>query len=393
VSRIVLVTARWGASHGEAGAIARLLAGAVSQRCEVGVVSLCTPGPSRVPGPATKTRRDGVFLVHEIAAAAAMPVRAGLARAALSLGGEDRLPEVAGARLVELMGGRASGVVELIASLRPDSVLLVGPETWWLPEALGLSVSGARLASVPLIGDDALADLVQLSPLYGGVDAVGVVSEAERRRVTRRPETVIGPARSRPTELMELDVAFAVNRPAANQLMVGMAQFDRFVVLLTGFPDGSPGAVRSPGHDYVRAGLGPVAVAEVAHGHWSVSDKTQLREVPVRPSRPNLWKLLAHAELCLDLRPQGILGRETLESLLLGTPVVVPEGTVAHEHAERSNGGLWYSDYREMFDAGKAILDSPLLRATLSTQGSEWATMRHGDQERFAAQVARLSLG
>ena len=107
----------------------------------------------------------------------------------------------------------------------------------------------------------------------------------------------------------------------------------------------------------MRRALGPVAVAEVRHGRWSVSDRAKVREVPVGPSRANLWKLLSHAEVCLDLRPQGILGRETLESLLLGTPVVVPEGTVAAEHAERSDGGLWYRDYGEMFDAAKAILD------------------------------------
>lgn len=188
-------------------------------------------------------------------------------------------------------------------------------------------------------------------------------------------------------------MAFPINRPAAEQLMVGMSHFDRFVVLMTGFPDGSPGAVRSPGHDYVRRSLGPIAVAEVALGRWSVSDRRQSRLVPVKASRPNLWKLLSHAEVCLDLRPQGIVGRETIESLLLGTPVVVPEGTVAAEHAERSNGGLWYRDYGELFDAAKAILDDASLRAGLSECGRAWAESVHGDQRRFSEQVARLALG
>ena len=82
-----------------------------------------------------------------------------------------------------------------------------------------------------------------------------------------------------------------------------------------------------------------------------------------------------------------------MESLLLGTPVVVPEGTVAAEHAERSNGGLWYRDYGELFDAAKAIVDSPSLRASLSVQGREWAERVHGDHGRFSEQAARLAFG
>jgi hypothetical protein len=314
-------------------------------------------------------------------------------RGALSAAGDNRLPAVAGSRLVELLGGRAKEAVGLIASLRPDSVLLVGPETWWLPEALGTSLGGARVVSVPLVGDDALAEVAELSPLYNRVDAVGVVSRAESRRAVPRLESAEATARSRVARIVELDIAFSVNRPAAAQLMVNMAQFGCYVLVLAGFPDASPGAARSPGHDYLRAALGPIAVAEVAHGRWSISDNKKFREVPVGPSRPNLWKLLAHAELCLDIRPQGIVGRETLESLLLGTPVVVPEGTVAHEHAELSNGGLWYRDYREMFAAAKAILDNATLRAKLSEQGRGWAVEVHGNQERFAEQVAHLVLG
>src|SRR5208283_39594 len=149
---------------------------------------------------------------------------------------------------------------------------------------------------------------------------------------------------------------------------------------------------RAPGHDYVRQALGPITVAEVALDRWLISDSRRATVVPVKPSRPNLWRLLRNAVACLDLRPQGIVGRETLESLLLGTPVVVPEGTVAAEHAERSNGGLWYRDFQELFDAGKAIVDDPSLRQRLGAQGREWAAEVHGDQRRFSEQVVRLVL-
>ncbi len=390
--RIVVVTARWGSSHGESGAVVRLLAGALSARARVEVVSLGTCGTAaRGPG-GVQTRRDSVFVLHEVVASRADRLHAGLVRAALALGGRRQLPEIAGARLAELGGGLAPQAVDLIATLEPDAVLLAGPETWWLPEALGPLRPGVRVCSVPLLGGDALGGLAHLGPLLAGVDAVGVLSRAEGRQVLGRIDGA-WLSRSAPVEVTDIDVAFSVNRPAADQLMVGMSHFGRFVVLLTGFPEGSPAAGRCPGHDYVRRWLGPIAVAEVALDRWLISDLEKAREVPVGPSRPNLWKLLRHAEVCLDLRPQGTVGRETIESLMLGTPVVVPEGTVASEIAESSNGGLWYRDFRELFEATNAILDDTALRDRLSEQGREWATEVHGNHQRFCDQVERFAFG
>jgi len=392
VSRVVLVTARWGESHGESGAVARLLAGALSTRAQLEVISLRTSA-SRSPGARIRTLHDSVFVVHEVAASPSERARAGLVRAALAQGGGGRISEIVGPRLVELGGGRAPGVAEQIASLRADSVVLAGPETWWLPEALRSLRAGTRLVSLPLLGDDPAYDLGAYRALLTQVDALGVLSRAESRRVATRLGAVGGPGRPQLPEVTELDVAFPVNRPDSESQMVGMSHFGRFVVLMTGFQSGSPTAARTPGHDYVRRELGAVAVAEVARDRWFVSDRHEVREVPIGPSRPNLWKLLRHAEVCLDLRAQGITGRETLESLILGTPVVVPEGTVAAEHAERSGGGLCYRDYRELFDAAKAILDNAPLRAGMSAKGREWAEAVHGDQGRFCEQAARLVLG
>jgi hypothetical protein len=370
----------------------RLLAGALSARSQVEVVSLGTAETSLEGREALQTRKDSVFVVHELGASRGDRLHMGLVRAALACGGAHELPEIAGARLAELGGGLAQGAVELVAKLKPDAVLLAGPETWWLPEAVRPLRPGTRVVSVPLIGDDALGGLGYLGPLLTGVDAVGVLSRAEGRQVLGRIDASLQSGAAR-VEVSDIEVAFSINRPAADQLMVGMSQFGRFVVLLTGFPDGSPAAERSPGHDYVRRWLGPVAVAEVALDRWLVSDQAKAREVPVGPSRANLWKLLGHAEVCLDLRPQGIVGRETIESLLLGTPVVVPEGTIAAELAESSNGGLWYRDFRELFGAAKAILDDTELRGHLSEQGRQWATEVHGNQGRFCEQVARFTFG
>lgn len=388
--RVVLVTALWGDAHGERGTVVRLLAGALAARAEVRVVSLLVDGgpgsvrPERADGigEVGVARRDGIFEVYELEASRSAGTRLGLLRIAMGFG-DPGLPAVSGERLVELGGGLARDAPGLIALLQPEAIVLAGAETWWLPRILAAQLPDVRVASLPLVGDDAMSKVLALHPLFEEVAAVGCVSEREAAAL----HGGLGP------EPLLLDYALPMNRSAASQLMVGMSHFGRSVVVLTGFPEGAPMARRMPGPDYVRLALGPVAVAQVAGRRWVVSDGAQERVVPVGPSRANLHKLLAHAEVCLDLRPQGVVARETVESLLLGTPVVVPEGTVAAEHAERSNGGLWYRDYRELFAAAKVIIEEGSLRATLSAQGRAWATAMHGDHARFVEQTERFVFG
>lgn len=388
---VVLVTARWGDAQGEPAAVLRLLAGALSTRAPVEVFVLQTAGEKTSGAGVLRTRRDSVFDVHEVPAAPADPVQAGIVRTALGRSDSERLPDAAGSRLVELAGGRSPGVAEQIASLGPESVVLAGLETSWLAKALRPLLGRTRVVSVPLLSDGAMAGLPALRPLLTEVDAVAVLSRAERTLLATRPDSPGRSGDGTSPEVVELEVAFGFDRSAAESRTAATGGFEGGVVLMTGFPPGSPGAVRAPGHDYVRLALGPLAVAEVALERWSVSDPGRSFEVRAR-SRANLWRLLHQAVVCIDLRPGSVAARETIESLLLGTPVVVPEGTVAAEWAERSNGGLWYRDYRELFDAAKAIVDDPALRGQLGRQGREWAESVHGDQDRFAEQVARLVL-
>src|ERR1700688_319784 len=66
-------------------------------------------------------------------------------------------------------------------------------------------------------------------------------------------------------------------------------------------------------------------------------------------TRMDLWRLLAFARVIVDPRPGGIVARECVESLLLGTPIVVPAGGAAGEHAEL--GGATYRDVAELLGA------------------------------------------
>lgn len=400
MSRVVIVTTRWDEPHSESADVLRLLAGALTGSAKVDVVALGTRGG--VQSGAARTRRDSVFDVHHLPGTRADPVRAALVRAALVRGPAQDLPEIAGPRLAGLGGGRSDALAGLVGSMSPDAVVLAGPDVWWVPESLRSLPGRMRLVALPLLGDDPAAGLPALRPLLRDVDAVGVLSGLERARfegARNRPNRLEGAGLERARfegaqpEVIRLDVAFAINRSTADGLLLGAAPFGRYVVLLTGFPPGTPGATRSPGHEYVREVLGDIAVAEVGHERWMLTDATNAHTLPVELSRVNLWRLVRRAEVVLDLRPQGIVGRETIEALLLGTPVVVPEGTVAAEHAQASDGGLWYRDFAELFDAGRAVLGDRSLRDRLGAQGRAWAERVHGDQASFVEEATRLVLG
>jgi glycosyltransferase involved in cell wall biosynthesis len=93
----------------------------------------------------------------------------------------------------------------------------------------------------------------------------------------------------------------------------------------------------------------------------------------------------------VDVRPPGPLGREALESMMFGTPVIVPEGSAGAEHAAAGNGGLWYRDHGELLDAVRALTFGPL-RVKLAASGRRYATAHHGDVPGFVDRVHDLVL-
>ena len=85
-------------------------------------------------------------------------------------------------------------------------------------------------------------------------------------------------------------------------------------------------------------------------------------------TRTDLWRLLAHARLTVDLAPGPLVARECVESLLYGVPVVVPAGTAGARLAALG-GGLWFGDEAELIGCVEA-LDDQQLHGTLAEQGA-----------------------
>ena len=103
-------------------------------------------------------------------------------------------------------------------------------------------------------------------------------------------------------------------------------------------------------------------------------------------TRTDLWRLLAHARLTVDLSPGPLIARECVESLLYGVPVVVPAGTGAARLAALG-GGLWFRDEAELLGCVEA-LDDQQVRDTLGEQGRSMAATWYGDAAGFVDRVA-----
>jgi hypothetical protein len=105
-------------------------------------------------------------------------------------------------------------------------------------------------------------------------------------------------------------------------------------------------------------------------------------------TRTDLWRLLAHARVTIDLAPGPIIARECIESLRFGTPIVVPAESAARAHAD-AGGGLAYAGYSELL-ACVAHLSDDRARATMSARGRAYADARYGDQAAFVTSVTRV---
>jgi hypothetical protein len=103
-------------------------------------------------------------------------------------------------------------------------------------------------------------------------------------------------------------------------------------------------------------------------------------------TRTDLWRLLAHARVTVDLAPGRIIARECIESLRFGTPIVVPEQSAAQPHAD-AGGGFTFADVPELLACVSRLCDDTT-RAAMSTNGQDYADAHYGDQDHFVDSVA-----
>jgi len=375
-----LVTAHWGGDADEASAVTRLVAGALARAADVEIVHLVAESPR-------STAADSVFSVERVPVEGTRPLAAGVLRAALGThDGGRSIPESLRGVLEDYEGSSAEAAA-LVGAGDADALVLAGHHQPYDLGVLGTPGPGRvrRVVFLPMLSDPRrLADR-RVARLVEVADVIGTLHPGERRAIAEA-----FPQRS--DAIVAVDLALNLNRGATTQGLFGVGWFGRFVVAIRRFPADGGRFSRSVTHEILRSVLPHVSVAEVDGLRWRITDTDNTVELPVNPTRINLWRLMAHALVTVDLRPPGPLGREAIESMMLGTPVVVPDQSAAMEHAAAAGGGLWYRNAGELLDAVSALMDGQL-RYRMSAQGRDYATATHGRMDDFVSRMTSVVLG
>jgi hypothetical protein len=106
-------------------------------------------------------------------------------------------------------------------------------------------------------------------------------------------------------------------------------------------------------------------------------------------TRMDLWRLVAHAAVCIDLAPGASIARECIEALRFGTPIVVPEDSGPAALHARASGGSTFGDPGELIDAVATLLDGNN-RSVASDMGRRYADARYGDAGALVDSVRAL---
>lgn len=398
--RIAIITSFWGEDEDEQISVIRLAAGALARQLHVDVIHLDTTATTQ------RTRNESAFVVHTIPLTPTHPAQDLLLRLALNNdGGSPDLPPHLEAT-VDAHQGALEAVNECIDRIDPDAIVLCGTvHPYDLSRLRGYK--GRRIVFMPVspnmlsLHDRAVTRIMQISDLV-------VVTHPGEERTLRQ----IAPERAR--AIVPLDLGLSVNRGATNDTLFGVRFFQPFVLLIRSFGKGEDRLDRVVTHEIVTSVMGPVrredipkenwrytdddvpeelpiSVAEVDGENWRLSDNINMLPLPVSPNRVNLWRLMAHALFMIDLRPSSAFGRETLESLMFETPVIVPDFSAAKEHAQAANAGLWYRNNGEILDCVR-VLGDRTIREQFATNGRTYTDRHHSDLVAFVDRICELVL-
>jgi hypothetical protein len=106
-------------------------------------------------------------------------------------------------------------------------------------------------------------------------------------------------------------------------------------------------------------------------------------------TRMDLWRLIAHANVCIDLAPGQAIARECIESLRFGTPIVVPEDAGAAVAHAAAGGGSTFADPQQLLEAA-ASMQVGATRSQASRDGRHYADANYGAPEEFMASLRAL---
>ena len=152
--------------------------------------------------------------------------------------------------------------------------------------------------------------------------------------------------------------------------------FTGYLLVLSGGSE--PGNDPPPAVAWLSAAFHDADVLVVENAVASAWKGRALRGMVSVDTRIDLWRLIAHASVCIDLHPGPYIARECVEALRFGTPIIVPEHPgPAVVHAQ-SGGGSTFGDPDELL-AAATRMRSEGERSAASAAGRRYADARFGD--------------
>ncbi|MHB1486860.1 MAG: glycosyltransferase [Acidimicrobiales bacterium] len=275
------------------------------------------------------------------------------------------------------------------------------PPTWaWVPLLDPRAGVGAEPASVP---SPRRRGTPEPWPAYGARIQAGPFDpqpQAERDPerapsvilVTSEAEAALARAqlsrRACKAGVANVGLSLAINPLALDSAPLGLGLSD-YLLVLAAWPEPEARyrtpvagqlhrrmALRGRGHTTITVGTDRLIIEHDGSRHYR----------PAPRGRTDLWRLMARARVVVDLRTPRYLGREAIESLLIGTPIVVPDTGPAADHA-LAGGGCTFATKDELFEGTEALWADSTRRRLAGRQGQAWASQRYGDRDRFVARV------
>lgn len=258
----------------------------------------------------------------------------------------------------------------LIGTLRPDHIVVLDHRDRGVLAALARHLH-TPVTLIPLVDTVATPDRLHYDLLFDRADNIVVFTETELRMI--QPRTV------KPMSWVELPVDISPVEPRSPD------EVNPCVVVISNF-DHQDRFGRTPFADLVvraNPNIDVVIVSRDCIMRWRDGQRHLL---PPVAAAPELHALMARASVVVDLHPGRLLARRSIESLRLGTPIVVPQHSRAQEWCEKGKGGLWFANAGELLWSIEAMI-RPDLGPVMGEQGRIYCDEHHGSFDRFIGQL------
>jgi hypothetical protein len=328
-----------------------MVAGALSVRADVTVYAS--------QGPEVRRFTDGVFSVVELGTdsderteserkLAGLEYLASRAQARSLIAGIGSEP----GRLATLVGRDAlehwSRAESLVAEAQPDLVVLADYQQMGAARLAASLWPGTPVVVLPLVPSGASALVPSFAGTFKEARLALVFTEDERR--------VVEGVTDIPVARVALPIASNASVLRAPHEQVGERHY---IAVVTGAPLHAPSSSASQAMllvsrfpDHVIAVCATDALGVFGDGAARVSESVG--------RGTDLLRLMAWATATVDLRPGPVYARRCLQSLVHGTPVLVPAATRGREHAQLGRCGLWFDGPTEFLRATDALLTPPV---------------------------------